>query len=73
MDCFCSQWETIKTMDLDKQPAKGIYHLQYISLYLIKYWDEQLHNANALMEKIESGENWEPCMSLALEVSLWIL
>ena len=35
--------------------------------------DEQLPKANALiMEKIESGENSESCMSHALEASLWI-
>ena len=70
MDCSCSQCETIETMDLAKQPAKGIYHLRYLSLHLNKYWrdqttwdlDEQLPKADALMEKIESGENWQPCM-----------
>ena len=34
--------------------------------------DKQLPKANALMDKIESGENWEPCMSRALEASLRI-
>jgi len=32
--------------------------------------DEQLPKADVLMEKIESGENWEPRMSRALEASL---
>ena len=66
-------------MDPAKQPAKGIYHLQYLSLWLTKYLsdlvsmsdlDGQLHKADALMDKIESGENWEPRMSRALEASL---
>ena len=34
--------------------------------------DKQLPKADALMDKIESGENWEPCMSRALEASLRI-
>ena len=80
MDGFRSQHETIKTMDLAKQPAKRIYHLQYLSLCLTKYWrdqsmpdlDEQLSKTDALMEKIESGKNWELRMPHALEVSLWI-
>ena len=38
MDDFHSQWETIKTMDLAKQPARRIYHLQYPFLCLNKYW-----------------------------------
>ena len=41
MDDFCGQWETIETMDPSKQPAKGIYHLQYISLCLTKFWRNQ--------------------------------
>ena len=80
MDDLCSQCKAIKTMDLAKQPAKGIYHLQYLSLCLTKYWrnqcmldlDAQLPKANALMKKIESSENWEQHMSCALEASLRI-
>ena len=34
--------------------------------------DEQFPKATAPMEKIESGENWEPCMLHALEDSLRI-
>ena len=34
---FRSQCEIIKTMDIDKPPAKGIYHFQYLSLRLTKY------------------------------------
>ena len=35
---FRSQGGTIETMDLAKQPAKGIYHLQCLLLHLTKYW-----------------------------------
>ena len=75
---FCSQWGTVETMYPANQPTKGVYHLQYLSLRLTKYWRDQsmsdlnkkLPMANALMEKIESGENWEPRMSHALEASI---
>ena len=68
-------------MDPAKQPAKGIYHFQYLSLFLTKYWgdqsmldlDKQLLKADAPMDKIKSGENWEPHIPRALEASLRIL
>ena len=52
-------------MDSSKQPTRGIYHLQYLSLWLTKYWrdqsmsdlDERLHKDDALIDKVESGEN----------------
>ena len=61
-------------MDAVEQPAKGIYHLQYLSLRLTEYWrdqsmsdlDRQLPKAYTLMDKIESGEIWEPRMSRTL-------
>ena len=34
--------------------------------------DKQLPEADALMDEIESGENWEPHMSCTLEASLQI-
>ena len=53
-----------------KQPAKGVCHLQYLSLHLSRYWKEQsltatpvdcLPNPGAVIAKIEDvSEPWEP-------------
>ena len=76
---FQEKWESVETSDPLKQPAKGVYHLQYLSLHLSRYWKEQalsnttvtsLPSPGAMIQKIEVSESWEPRLSSSLERQL---
>ena len=76
---FQEKWESVETKDPSKQPTKGVFHLQYLSLHLSCYWKGQslfatpvdcLPDPGAMIGKIEVLEPWEPQLMSSLERQL---
>ena len=75
---FLPVWETVKTSNPRLQNAKGVLHLQYLSLRLSKYWRAQimtrlpvaLDSPSAMFDLIEMEEPWEPKISQELRRNL---
>ena len=81
MDDYSDKWEVVETDDPKRQAAKAIYHLQYLSLHLSRFWKKQamtntpvgtLPSPTALIEKIDMSEPWQPKLSTSFERSLKI-
>jgi len=81
MEDYSDKWEEVETDDPKLQPAKGIYHIQHLSLHLSKYWKMQamsvmpvgtLPSPTHIMDKIDMSETWQPKLSVTFQRSLKI-
>lgn len=75
---FFGHWEAHEISPSSLQPAKGVLHLQWLSLRLSQYWRDQsmsalplfLPNPRDLFTRIQNSEPWVPVISSTLRLNL---
>ena len=75
---FFGNWEVHELSTPSLQAAKGVLHLQYLSLRVSQYWRDQsmsdlplsLPNPKELFSKIQNSEPWIPTVSSTLRINL---
>lgn len=75
---FFGHWEAHELSTPSLQAAKGVLHLQYLSLRVSQYWRDQsmsdlplsLPNPKELFRKIQNSEPWIPTVSTTLRLNL---
>ena len=75
---FFGNWEAHEISPSSLQPAKGVLHLQWLSLRLSQYWRDQsmsalplsLPDPKDLFTRIANSEPWIPVVSSTLRLNL---
>ena len=77
-ESYMPRWKRLEMSHPLFQPAKGVFHLQYLALRVSRYWQEQSTTVTAvalpphdeLFREVDYKRPWEPAMSSTLRTKL---